>query len=148
MLTGYLTTLQVRDTTSMIDVSKSIPVNALNQPNSYDDVNNSLSLGRQGQVTLGFSDSVTDKLIVYETTKGKNLKELATVEVSADGENWILLSQTQYRGDGTSVHQYGYDLSTIGCISHVRITDSTVGPWGDGFDIDAIGATKLCSDTT
>ena len=134
--------------TSMIDVSKSIPVNALNQPNSYDDVNNSLSLGRQGQVTLGFSDSVTDKLIVYETTKGKNLKELATVEVSADGKNWILLSQTQYSGDGTSVHQYGYDLSTIGCISHVRITDSTVGPWGDGFDIDAIGATKLCSDTT
>ena len=107
-----------------------------------------MSLGRQGQVTLGFSAPITDKLIVYETTNSKNLQEIATIEVSDDGENWILLKQTQYHNDESHVHQYGYDLSNIGCISHVRITDTTVGLSGDGFDVDGRGATKLCNEAT
>ena len=126
----------------------SVPVNALNQPNSYHDIENSLSLGRGGQVTLGFSDSITDKLIVYETTNDEILTEHAIVEVSEDGQNWIMLKQTQYNNDGSHVHQYGYDLSDVGCVSHVRITDTTNFLRSNGFDIDAIGATKLCSETT
>jgi len=129
---------------SKVNDKKSIPVNALNKPNSYDDVNNSLALGRQGQITLGFSEPVTDNLIVYEASNEKNIRELATIEVSADGENWIPLTQTRYKTDGSYVHEYGYDMSNIGCIMQVRITDNALSEWGDGFDIDALGATKTC----
>ena len=126
---------------------KSIPVNALNEPNSHNDADNSLALGRQGQVILGFSEPVTDKLIVYEASTEKNIRELATVEVSKDGENWTLLKQTHYSADSSNVHEYGYDLSDIGCIVNVRITDNAPSKWGDGFDVDAVGATHTCTDT-
>lgn len=127
---------------------KSIPVNALNKPDSYTDVNNSLALGRQGQVTLGFSEPVTGKLIVYEASKEKNIRELAIVEVSIDGRNWTLLKQTQHHKDDSFVHEYGYDLSSIGCITHVRITDNASSTWGDGFDVDTVGASKTCTNHT
>jgi hypothetical protein len=131
----------------LIKDEKSIPVNALNAPNSYSDERNSLTLGRQGQVTLGFSEPVTDKLIVYEASSQKYINEIATVEVSADGENWTKLTQTQYQSDGSYVHEYAYDLSDVGCITHVRITDNATSNWGDGFDVDAVGATKTCIDS-
>ena len=127
---------------------KSVPVNALNAPDSYADINNSLALGRQGQVTLGFSDFVTGELIVYETSSEKNIREFATIEVSDDGENWTLLTQTQYQNNNSHVHEYGYDLSDIGCISHVRITDNTPPRWGDGFDVDAVGTSHKCTSAT
>jgi hypothetical protein len=125
---------------------KSIPVNALNKPNSYEDVNSSLALGRQGQVILSFSEPMSDNLIVYEASTEKNIRELATVEVSIDGKNWIVLKQTQYNNDGSYVHEYGYDLTNIGCIEYVRITDNAPSTWGDGFDVDAVGATKTCTN--
>ena len=129
--------------------AQSIPVNALNRPNSYDDTLNSLTLGKLGQVTLGFSEPVTDKLIIYETSSEKNLQELAAIEVSVDGENWFLLKETQYRHGDSYVHEYIYDLSDIGCITQVKITDqSTSSSFGDGFDVDAIGASKLCTNPT
>ena len=131
-----------------IEPVKSIPVNALNAPDSFADVNNSLALGRQGQVTLGFSDFVTGKLTIYETSSGKNLSEIATIEVSDDGENWILLTQTQYQKNNSHVHEYGYDLSDIGCISHVRITDNTPSKLSDGFDVDAVGTSHKCTSAT
>jgi len=124
------------------------PVNALNEPDSQVDTSHSLTLGRQGQVTLGFSELVGGKLIVYEASDEKTIRELATVEVSADGQNWILLKQTQYHHDGSTVHEYIYDLSDIGCISHVRITDDAPSIWGNGFDVDAVAATQTCTDTT
>ena len=127
---------------------KSIPVNALNAPDSHTDTNNSLALGRQGQVTLGFSDPVTGKLIVYEASNPKNIRELATIEVSEDGENWTLLKQTQFQKNNSNVHEYGYDLSDINCISHVRITDASLSTWGDGFDVDAVGASHRCASNT
>ena len=133
---------------SEVDIRKSIPVKALNEPNSYSDPNNSLSLGKGGQVTIGFSEPVTDKIVIYETTKGQDITERAVVEVSVDGEKWHTLKQLQYDQNGSSVHEYAYDLSDIGCISQVRITDMTYGIWGDGFDVDALGATKLCSNST
>ena len=126
---------------------KAIPVNALNAPNSYKDHNNSLALGRQGQVILGFSDSVTGALTVYEASNEKGIRELATVEVSNDGENWTLLTQTQFQQNSSRVHEYGYDLSGIDCISYVRITDNSPSTWGDGFDVDAVGASHQCTDT-
>ncbi len=69
----------------VVDIRKSIPVNALNEPNSYTDDSHSLALGKQGQVTLEFSELVGGKLIVYEASGEKNIRELATVEVSANG---------------------------------------------------------------
>jgi hypothetical protein len=68
------------------------------------------------------------------------------VEVSIDGKNWIVLKQTQYNNDGSYVHEYGYDLTNIGCIEYVRITDNAPSTWGDGFDVDAVGATKTCTN--
>ena len=129
-------------------VGNVFPVNALNEPDSRTDTSHSLALGRQGQVTLGFSELVGGKLIVYEASGEKTVRELATVEASADGKNWILLKQTQYHHDGSTVHEYSYDLSDIGCISHVRITDDAPSTWGDGFDVDAVAATQTCTDTT
>ena len=126
----------------------SIPVNALNEPNSHADILHSLALGRQGQVTLGFSEPVGGKLVVYEASDAKIIRELATVEVSTDGQNWVLLKQTQYHNDGSKVHEYSYDLSDVGCLTHVRITDQAPSNWGDGFDVDAVAATRTCMDTT
>ena len=127
---------------------KKIPVNALNEPNSYNDSLNSLSLGRGGQVTLGFSESVMDKLIVYETTNEEIIRERSVVEVSMNGEDWVTLSETQYGHDDTNVHEYVYDLTDVGCITHVRITDNTGYQKEDGFDIDALGATQTCTNHT
>ena len=127
---------------------KSIPINTLNEPNSYTDVNNSLALGRQGQVTIGFSEPVSEKLIVYEASNEKYVQELAMIEVSLDGENWTQLKQSKYQNDGSFVHEYGYDLSDVGCITHVRIIDNAPSNWGDGFDVDALGATKRCTDSS
>ena len=129
------------------DIS-SIPVNALNEPNSHTDINNALSLGRNGQVILGFSEPVNGKLVVYEASSGKNILELATIEVSTNGQDWDLLKQTQYSNDGSKVHEYGYDLSDVGCITHVKIIDSSSSYWGDGFDVDAVAATQTCTNTT
>ncbi len=133
---------------SQIKDVKAIPVNALNKSDSYDDLNNSLALGRQGQVTLGFSIPVTGELILYESSNEKNIRELATVEISTNGKEWIVLTQTHHQRDDSYVDEYVYDLSEIGCISQVRITDNAPSIWGDGFDVDALGATKLCSDST
>ena len=136
------------DKNAPVSEIKSIPVNALNAPNSYTDVYNSLSLGRQGQVTLGFSEPVSEKLIIFETSSEKNIRELATVEVSLDGKNWTTLKQTQYSHDDSHVHEYAYDLSNIGCISHVKIIDNANSSLGDGFDVDAIGATQKCANSS
>jgi len=133
---------------SKVNDINSIPVNALNEPNSYTDTSHSLALGRQGQVTLGFHEPVGGKLIVYEASGEPTIRELATVEVSADGQNWTLLKQAQYHNDGSKVHEYGYDLSDTGCVTHVRITDNAPSNWGDGFDVDAVAATQICMDTT
>ena len=127
---------------------QTIPVNALNEPNSFKDINKSLTLGRQGQITLGFSEPVSDKLIVFEASSEKNIVESAVVEVSLDGKNWINLNKVQYHNDGSFVHEYSYDLSKIGCIEYVKITDTTVGEFADGFDVDALGATQMCTELT
>ncbi len=133
---------------SQIPDIQSLPTNVLHQPNFHENEYNSLTLGGNGQVILGFSEPVTDKLIIYETSTEKNLQELASVEVSLDGENWFLLKETQYHHDSSYVHEYSYDLSEIGCVTHVRITDQATSHFGDGFDVDGVGASKLCADTT
>ena len=133
--------------TGKIAGEKSVPANALNAPNSYADQNNSVALGRGGEITLGFSNLVGEQLIVYEVSSGKNLYEKAKVEVSVDGKNWVSLNQFQFNRDDSFVREYGFDLSEVGCVNQVRITDYTLHR-GDGFDVDAIGATKTCTSTT
>lgn len=46
------------------------------------------------------------------------------------------------------MHEYSYDLSDVGCIEYVKITDTTSGKRIDGFDLDAVGDTKSCTDLT
>ena len=48
-----------------IRAEQSVSVNALNAPNSHKNIDNSLALGRGGQVILGFSEPVTDRLVVF-----------------------------------------------------------------------------------
>ena len=107
-----------------------------------------IKLVKNLNIQSGFSNPVTGKLIVYETSKEKNIREIATIEVSNDGENWILLTQTQYQKTNSYVHEYIFDLSNIDCISYVRITDNAPSNWGDGFDVDAVGASHKCADST
>ena len=70
-----------------IITKKSIPTNALHEPNSCKNVNNSLTLGRSVHVALGFSEPVSDKLIVFEATKERDASERAKIDVSVDGKN-------------------------------------------------------------
>ena len=88
------------------------------------------------------------KLIVYETTNEETIRERAIVEVSVDGTDWVTLPETQYGYNDTAVHEYAYDLTDVGCITHVRITDNAGYQKEDGFDIDALGATQTCTDHT
>ena len=99
-------------------------------------------------MTLGFSEPVSKQLIVFETSSEKNIREIATVEVSLDEKNWTTLKQIQYHHGDSFVHEYIYDLSNIGCVYHVRIVDNASSIRGDGFDVDTIGATQKCTNTS
>ena len=123
------------------------PINALNEPNSFDKSDRFVSLGIGGQIVVSFNEPVADTLTLYEATWGNTTTEKAIVEVSSDGQNWNPLFKTRYNSDTLNIHEFSYDLSDIGCIEYVRITDHSSG-WGDGFDVDAVGATKLCTDST
>ncbi len=131
---------------NLIEVKRSAPINALNEPNSYDRSSSFVSLGIGGQITVSFNQPVMNTLKIYEATWGKTTAERAIVEVSSDGKNWNPLFKKGYDNDTKDVHEFSYDLSDIGCIEYVRITDhSTIG---DGFDVDAVGATNLCTNPT
>ena len=130
-----------------IDPKRTSPINALNEPNSFNKTIRSVSLGIGGQIVVSFNEPVTDLLTIYEASWGNTTSENAIVEVSSDGKNWSPLFKTSYNSNTSNVHEFSYDLSDIGCVEYVRITDHS-SVKGDGFDVDAVGATKLCTDST
>ena len=127
-----------------VNPSNSAPHNVLNEPDSYNYKKHFFSLGHKGNVVVKFSQPVNGELTVYEATGGDVTTETALVEVSSDGKNWYSLPSIKYAHNIFYNHEFTYSLSDIGCIEYVRITDTSVVP-GDGFDVDAIGATQLCS---
>lgn len=127
---------------------RSATINALNAPNSYDQSLNFFSLGKNGELVISFAQPVSKELIVYEASWGLTTSESASIEVSIDNKNWIQLSKVGYNNQ-LDVHEFIYDLSDVGCIQYVKITDTTPSSLAsDGFDVDAIGSTKLCTGTT
>lgn len=128
-----------------IDPKQASPINALNEPNSKDKSIRFVSLGIGGQIIVSFNEPVTGVLNIYESSWTNTTTEKGIVEVSSDGKNWNPLFKIKYNNDTPNIHEFSYDLSDIGCIEYVRITDhSSVA--GNGFDVDAVGATQLCTN--
>ena len=109
-----------------------------------------VSLGFEGSITLSFDEPVGGMLTVFEATNGNSWPlEQADVEVSADGTEWTSVGtatnevRDPSRPNNRTISTF--DLSEIGCISYVRLTDSTAFsngvPGPDYFDVDAVGIT-------
>ena len=132
-----------------VNPERSATINALNEPNSYDKSISFFTLGSHGELIVSFERPVSGDLVVYEASWGKITTETASIEVSTDNKNWIPLTKVSYSSRNLNVHEFEYDLSTIGCIQYVKITDTTpVSLSSDGFDVDAVAATQACTDTT
>ena len=135
-----------------ISDERSISHMVLNEPNSYDKKQRFFSLGDKGEVTVQFSQPVTGELTIYEATFVETTSETASVEVSLDGKTWTQLDKMGYSNPNFGIHEFTYDISALGCVEFVKITDSSstaTRPFiGNGFDVDAIGATQACTDNT
>lgn len=105
------------------------------------------SLGFVGEMILEFEypleNGAGNDLVITEITNGRSTypEELASVEISQDGTNWVLL------GTATSKVANGlnqFDFADVGMpwIRYVRLTDtsnySLFPNDGDGFDIDTV----------
>ena len=108
------------------------------------------SLGFGGTATFSFTQPVSGSLTLYELSNPVNYPlETAIVEVSADGVTWTSLGTVD-----NSVIDPANDLlrpATValpGCISFVRITDTTDpsihSADADGYCIEAICASTAC----
>lgn len=109
-----------------------------------------VSLGFEGSITLSFDEPVGGMLTVFEATNGNTWPlEQVNVEVSADGAEWTSVGtatnedRDPSRPNNRTISTF--DLSEIGCISQVRLTDITAfssgNPGPDYFDVDAVGIT-------
>lgn len=107
------------------------------------------SLGFGGVMVLEFETRIDNgpgfDLGIAEVTNGRSTypEELATVEVSQDGESWIYLGQASSRAT-SGLNRYDLDTIAMPWIRFMRLTDvSNPGPFeatADGFDIDSIQA--------
>ena len=134
-----------------ISDERSISHMVLNEPNSYDKKKRFFSLGDKGEVTVQFSQPVTGELTIYEASFVGATSETASVEVSVDGKTWNPLDKMGYSNPNFGIHEFTYDISKLGCVEFVKIVDSSSNTGhfiGNGFDVDAIGATKTCTDNT
>lgn len=125
-----------------VDPSRTNPANALGVPQNTNVVN-FVSLGFGGSIVLKFDYVVFDNPLsndikIVETSFGNpactNFPELASVEVSLDGINWILI--------GTICQDGEIDITTAGTIQYVRLTDrskaSSFTGTADGYDVDGL----------
>jgi len=138
------------DGNSIID-ARSAPHMVLNEPDSYNKTESYFSLGKQGEVVVQFSQPVSGELTIFEASWGQYTTETSSVKVSTDGKNWVLLDKVKYNNQKSNVHEFTYDILEIGCIEFVKIIDSSLSNTaskGNGFDVDAIGATQTCTNTT
>ena len=144
------------------------PNQALLEENSGPGIN-FVSLGSGGFITLGFNEPVGGTLSVFEATFGGWALESALVEVFSDG-TWIVVGTADNnRGIGNDntdnpLVESQFPLEDIGCITMVRLTDTSPVPDGtdnraapDYFDVDAVGITgdvpclpplEICEDYT
>ncbi|MGV7226935.1 MAG: hypothetical protein ACQ9CV_08465, partial [Nitrosopumilus sp.] len=93
-----------------------------------------------------------------EATFGGWPLESVDVEVSSDGDSWTKVGiATNLEGQVAPLVETQIDLvaQNIGCISYVKLTDTTSPSTGDNFDVDAVGLTggveclppnELCQD--
>lgn len=125
------------------DPARDDPQNALDAEDSFR-TTNFVSLGQGGSITLGFSEPVGGTLSVFEATFGAWPLESVDVEVSSDGVSWTNVGiATNDEGKQSPLVETQIDLVAqgIGCISFVKLTDTTSPSTGDNFDVDAVGIT-------
>lgn len=138
------------DGNSIVD-QRSAPHMVLNESDSYDKTNSYSSLGKQGEVVVQFSQPVSGELSIFEASGEKYTTETSSVKVSIGGEHWVLLNKVKYNNQRPNVHEFTYDISEMECIKFVKVIDSSLNnptSKGNGFDVDAIGATQTCTNTT
>lgn len=103
------------------------------------------SLGFRGSITLGFDNGISSGIVVVEATNPDYPVETAQVEVSEDGNTWVIAGNVERDGE-VSVP------STVGCARFVRVTD-TSNPddfqegTADAYDVDGVSAQgENCAD--
>ena len=115
------------------------------------------SLGFGGTITVEFDkhvpDTDGDDISIHEATNGSNYpEESALIEVSQTGEagDWYIVG-TASNLDNVATRVSYFDIASTGLpwIKFVRVTDTTTATPhnndADGFDLDAVDATKeLC----
>lgn len=135
---------------AITDVTRTNPSNALGAANG-----SFFSLGKQGTVTLSFSQYVIDvpgtDISVHEITNGRDTypEERADVAVSQDGVTWINVGTASGLDLGTGVSEFDFSGTGYAWIKYVRISDATNfaihDGTADGYDLDAVDATyKSC----
>lgn len=125
-----------------VDPARTNPASALGVPQNTNTIN-FVSLGFGGSLVLKFDyvvfdNPLTNDLKLVETSFGNpscsSFPELASVEVSLDGINWILL--------GTVCQDGEVDITSAGTIQYVRLTDRTKATafsgTADGYDMDGL----------
>ena len=115
------------------------------------------SLGYGGVIIVSFAGYIVDvpdypDLSFHEVTNGSRSGygvESANVDVSQDGQNWIILDEVDNQGAGVDY----LDFSSTGLpwIKYVRLTDTTADQnmpaTADGYDLDAVDATQqVCEE--
>ncbi|MGB3607914.1 T9SS type A sorting domain-containing protein [Psychroserpens sp.] len=120
-----------------------------------DDTNNFVSLGYEGEITMGFSGKVVyngpgNDIQVVETTFGNHdfasYPESADVQVSQDGFNYYSV------GTAFTNESAAFDIDAAGVplayIRFIKLIDSTPADSQstDGYDLDGIIALTGCND--
>ncbi len=152
-----------------VDQKKLKNGNSITDPNRIDPtkvvgVEDWVSGGSTGFFSLGFGGSIVvtfdhyvvnvsgDDLTVYEATNGDAYPaESVKVEVSQDGVVWETLTEAATNADiATRATGLDFDETSFSWIKYVRLTDtSDAAPHtadADGFDLDAVRATKTVCD--
>ena len=98
-----------------------------------------LSLGFGGNVVLKFDNPVSNGVVLVEATNLPYPTETATVELSADGTNWLTAGNVSQDGSVPMPNQ-------LSCARFVRITDTSnknsFPNDADGYDVDGVRATE------
>ena len=108
------------------------------------------SLGQGGFITLKLDQPVNLSVEIFEATwdsclKTYNIKEEASVFVSADGTNWVDIGTATNKSSDCTNHTYKTTLALEGqCIQYVKVKDDAVQAGGDYFDLDAVGGNGSC----
>ncbi|WP_179320890.1 T9SS type A sorting domain-containing protein [Winogradskyella helgolandensis] len=121
---------------------------ALNTPDKSNSPNGFYTLGIKGSITLALGGAVYNQagtdIMIYETsfsgdTCGRGDDETALIELSQDGETWVIY------GDVCRDGAIDLDGIALDYVTQIRISDTTYGS-GDGYDLDGVEAVNGCED--